>query len=123
MTSVIEVLEAVEVANRQRAARSERSDKYKRFYSSRVWRASRYQWLLKQPRPLRCACCGATSRDTRLAVDHIVPIKKDFSRRLDPLNYQLLCASGALACNLAKGSSDETDWRTKEQTNDGRRSR
>jgi hypothetical protein len=47
-------------------------------------------------------------------VDHIVPIKQDWSRRLDPANFQLLCAGdGPQSCgaNLAKGSHDATDWR------------
>ena len=44
----------------------------------------------------------------RLAVDHIVPIKKDWSRRFDVSNFQILCA---VDCNLAKGSHDQTNWK------------
>ena len=82
--------------------------KFKRFYRSRAWRAARYAFLKTQPRPLRCKCCGATAAHARLVVDHIVPIKKDWGRRLGQANLQLLCDD----CNLAKASDDSTDWRT-----------
>ncbi|MGO9846049.1 MAG: HNH endonuclease [Methylocella sp.] len=108
MVTVAESLASIERAEQQRAARRKQSDKYKNFYNSRAWRAARYWYLKTQPRPLRCACCGATSQDVRLAVDHIVPIKRDWSRRLDQTNFQILCATD---CNMGKGSSDETDWR------------
>lgn len=107
MTTVADAVAAIEAAQQQRAARAERSDKFKRFYSSRAWRATRYAYLKTLPRPLRCQCCGATAADARLCVDHIVPIKKDWSRRLDQTNFQLICS----AENLAKASSDQTDWR------------
>jgi hypothetical protein len=42
-----------------------------------------------------------------LICDHIEPIKKSWGRRLDATNFQLLCND----CNLAKASSDQTDWR------------
>lgn len=109
MSTVAECMRAIEAEERERAARAEQFDRYKKFYRSRAWRAARYQYLKSQPQPLRCACCGATSQDVRLAVDHIVPIKKDWSRRLDPTNFQVLCAAD---CNLGKGSHDETDWKT-----------
>jgi 5-methylcytosine-specific restriction protein A len=80
---------------------------FKAFYSGRAWRAARYQFLKRQPRPLRCKCCGATAADARLCVDHIVSVKRDWSRRLDQENFQLLCND----CNLAKASADATDWR------------
>jgi 5-methylcytosine-specific restriction endonuclease McrA len=110
MATVAEAIAAVEAEQQLRAARAEQSDKYQRFYRSRAWRAARYRWLKTQPKPLRCQCCGATSREVRLAVDHIVAIKTDWSRRLDPTNFQILCATD---CNLAKGS-DQTDWRADE---------
>jgi 5-methylcytosine-specific restriction endonuclease McrA len=112
MPTVAEAIAAVEAEQQLRAARVEQSDKYQKFYRSRAWRAARYRWLKTQPKPLRCQCCGATSREVRLAVDHRVPIKKDWSRRLDPTNFQILCAAD---CNLAKASSDETDWRADER--------
>ena len=81
--------------------------KFAHFYKSRAWRAARYAFLKTQQRPLRCKCCGATAADVRLCVDHIVAIKRDWSRRLDQTNFQILCND----CNLAKASSDSTDWR------------
>jgi len=81
--------------------------KFKKFYRSRAWRAARYAFLKTERRPLRCRCCGATAEHARLVVDHIVAIKKDWSRRLDQANFQLLCND----CNLAKASVDSTDWR------------
>jgi 5-methylcytosine-specific restriction endonuclease McrA len=86
--------------------------KYARFYKSRAWRATRYAFLKTQPRPLRCRCCGATAEFARLVTDHIIAIKVDWSRRLDPTNFQILCND----CNLAKASSDATDWRKPPQT-------
>ena len=80
---------------------------FARFYKSRTWRAARYAFLKTQQRPLRCKCCGATAADARLVVDHVVAIKSDWNRRLNPENFQLLCND----CNLAKASCDSTDWR------------
>jgi 5-methylcytosine-specific restriction endonuclease McrA len=94
------------------APKPPRPDKFKLFYNSRAWRNARYQFLKQQPRPLRCSCCGATAADTKLAVDHIVPLKMDFSRRLEQTNFQVLCA---VDCNLAKASTDATDWRLEKE--------
>ena len=108
---VAEVLAHIEAQQRQRAARREQSDKYKRFLSSRAWKAARWKFMASQPKPLRCAACGATAQETRLAVDHIVSLKRGgWDRRLDPTNYQILCS---VDCNwLGKGRDDTTDFRT-----------
>ena len=105
---VAEIVEHLDAAQRQAAAKP-RSDKYKKFYSGRAWRAARYQFLKMQPRPLKCAACGADSTQTRIHCDHIVPIKTEegWRRRTDLTNFQLLCAED----NRAKASSDQTDWR------------
>jgi 5-methylcytosine-specific restriction endonuclease McrA len=112
----VATLEHVRVMMRSQRPASEnaRADagKFKKFYGSRAWRAARYAFLKTQSRPLRCKCCGATAADTRLVVDHIVAIKKDWVRRLDQANMQLLCND----CNLAKASSDSTDWRAAPKT-------
>lgn len=104
MTTVAELIAGVTAAEQRRAARV---DRYRCFYRSRAWRAARYKFLKTQPRPLRCECCGATAADTRLVVDHIAAIKRDWSCRLDESNFQVLCTD----CNLVKGSGDATDWR------------
>ena len=86
-------------------------DKYARFYRSRVWRAARFRYIASlAPEQRRCMACGATARDARLAVDHVVALKTEegWARRLDQTNFQLLCASD---CNLMKGSRT-VDFRT-----------
>jgi hypothetical protein len=109
MTSVAEVLSTIDGTQVQRTAKRERRDKYARFYSSRAWCVASYRFKASQPKPLRCFCCGMSSRDATLVVDHRILIKTEigWSRRLDPTNYQILCS----ADNLAKASSDQTDWR------------
>jgi len=53
----------------------------------------------------RCELCGASSKNTPLHVDHILPRSKLGSN--SPHNLQALCAR----CNLAKGNRDNTDFR------------
>jgi ATP adenylyltransferase len=53
----------------------------------------------------RCALCGATSKDTPLDVDHIIPRSR--GGKNVPENLQVLCAK----CNRTKGNKDETDFR------------
>ena len=45
MSTVAEVLASIEAAQQTRAARAEQSDKFKRFYNSRAWRAARYRFI------------------------------------------------------------------------------
>jgi 5-methylcytosine-specific restriction endonuclease McrA len=81
-------------------------DARKSFYASRAWRSARYA-ALKLANG-RCQCCGACPADgARLCVDHIRPVRHHWHLRLEPTNFQVLCSN----CNLAKASSDETDWR------------
>ena len=51
-----------------------------------------------------CAACGATSSQTLLHVDHIVPINR--KGKDHPDNMQVLCYK----CNTQKGDRDETDF-------------
>lgn len=46
----------------------------------------------------RCLECGATNKETRLHVDHIIPVSKGGLNDLN--NLQTLCAE----CNMAKGT-------------------
>jgi 5-methylcytosine-specific restriction endonuclease McrA len=113
MSSIAELIADIDAVEQrraeQRAAKAEQADRYSRFYKSRAYRAARYQfWCRQEERPVRCRACGVTAAQARLVCDHIVPIKKDWSRRLDQSNFQILCND----CNLAKASSDQTDWRT-----------
>ena len=82
------------------------------FYYSWEWRTLRMEVLKANGR--RCQCCGATPSDTaldgkkvRLVVDHIKPLSKFWSLRLERSNLQVLCDE----CNQGKGAWDETDWR------------
>lgn len=108
MVTVAECLAAVEAEQQKRAARAERVDRYARFYKSAAWAKAKYSYLRSLPAPARCLVCGVTAADARLVVDHVVPLKQDFSRRLDPTNFQILCNEHNYIC---KGSQDH-DWRT-----------
>ena len=52
----------------------------------------------------RCAPCGATSKDRRIEVDHIVPRSKGGSN--DISNLQALCDE----CNRGKSNKDDTKF-------------
>ena len=60
--------------------------------------------ILKRDRV--CQLCGATKKQERLEVDHIVPRSKGGTN--GPDNLQVLCAS----CNRGKSNRDDTDFRT-----------
>lgn len=58
-------------------------------YHDPRWRKLRAQHLRKQP---RCVICRRPAVSGQaLHVDHIVPWRKDYSRRFDPTNVQTLC--------------------------------
>jgi hypothetical protein len=106
--NVREAIEHIETTQRARAARAESADKFKKFYSSPVWKKARWRFMASQSKPLRCQACGRTSRETSLAVDHVVPLRRDWSRRLDPTNFQILCTPD---CNFhGKGGRDACVW-------------
>jgi 5-methylcytosine-specific restriction endonuclease McrA len=76
------------------------------FYSSRPWRALRYEILKKYGG--RCQACGRAANDGAvLCIDHIRSLRHNWELRLEPTNLQVLCSD----CNLSKGSSSDTDWR------------
>lgn len=78
------------------------------FYDSAEWKRLRHDALRKNDG--RCELCGQSKHDgpdVTLHVDHIVPLSKDWSRRADPANLQVLCGD----CNLGKSNRDQTDWR------------
>ncbi len=89
----------------------------RKFYDSWDWRTLRMRALKENDG--RCECCGLGRHDcdllgapVKLHVDHIKPISRFWSRRLDPTNLQILCGD----CNQGKGGWDETDWRLKSAT-------
>lgn len=85
-------------------------EKYKEarddFYKSLEWKRLRYE-VLRESRGY-CSICG---RDVRhgaiLHVDHIIPLSKDWTLRLDKNNLQVLCED----CNMGKLNTDAIDWR------------
>ena len=78
----------------------------KEFYSSWEWKRLRYNFLKNKKR--RCCCCGATPESgAQIVVDHIKPVRRYWSLRLNQSNLQVLCND----CNMGKSSTDETDWR------------
>jgi 5-methylcytosine-specific restriction endonuclease McrA len=64
------------------------------FYNSSIWRKTSKQVLLANN--YVCAVCGGEATMT----DHIVSVKKDWSKRLEWDNLQPICKT----CNDAKGS-------------------
>jgi 5-methylcytosine-specific restriction endonuclease McrA len=89
------------------------------FYRSYDWKEIRYRVLLKYGR--KCMCCGASEGDifayngdqVVINVDHIKPLRKYWSLRLDFDNLQVLCSD----CNHGKGNWDETDFRPRPKEN------
>jgi len=77
------------------------------FLTSRAWLELRYQ-VLKGHKGC-CEACGASSSKLNpIQVDHIKPRSKHPELALVYSNLQVLCRN----CNLGKGASDQTDWRS-----------
>jgi 5-methylcytosine-specific restriction endonuclease McrA len=107
-----DIIEAEERASK----RKPRGAKW--FYNSVAWKQLRYRTLAENARRQadgkpRCELCGTGAEpDNRLNVDHIVPLSKDWSKRLDPTNVQCLCSR----CNHGKLNRDDTDFRVADIT-------
>ncbi len=107
---VHEVVEAIDAAQLERAAKAKQSGglKLKKFYSSFQWRRVRYEFLRSQPRPLRCCVCNRTGADgVRLCVDHIRSMRRYPELKTSLSNLQVMCSE----CNFGKGSDWTDDWR------------
>ena len=93
-------------ANRQRNKRydQKRDPKLKKFYSSSRWRKLRNLKLKRDP---ICEMCEEKNR-TRMAteVDHIIPIKVDWEKRLRLDNLQSLCHG----CHMKKTQEDKNKF-------------
>lgn len=85
--------------------------KIRAFYKSYEWSKARYTILKKYG--AKCMVCNAVPKDCRIHVDHIKPLRKYWSLRLDLENLQVFCED----CNYGKGNWDETDWRPKPKVN------
>ena len=82
-------------------------DRYTEFYKSYDWRKVRYDALVAADG--KCQLCGRCKHDgIILNVDHIISLRKDWKRRADITNLQVLCNE----CNHGKGNRDSTDWRS-----------
>lgn len=101
---------AAERAERERRAKAKpTTDAKTKFYSSVPWRRLRYAAMRanrEKHGSVTCEVCG--TRAGPFHGDHIVPLSKDWSRRLDPSNVQIACE----ACNMGKSNTDAIDWRT-----------
>ena len=78
------------------AFRREHDSEYVKFYNSSAWRKLREQILLRNH--YICKHCGGLAE----MVDHIIPTKQDWNRRLDPTNLQPLCN----ACHNTKTAKE-----------------
>lgn len=74
-----------------------RDKRSRAFYNSRSWRILSNQFRIKQYN--LCKSCGKFAN----VVDHIIPIKEDWSRRLDERNLQCLCHK----CHNKKTANDK----------------
>lgn len=105
-TGIEEVKKIVLNHNKNEEKRKEYFLNAKNFYNSQEWREIRYE-VLKEQKGI-CQLCGRSRKDgVVLHVDHIVPLSKDWSKRLDKNNLQILCED----CNLGKSNKDCIDWR------------
>ena len=81
------------------------------FYKSDEWARLRFK-ILKDAD--KCLCCGATKKEARLTVDHVIPLWKRPDLQLNESNMQVLC----MLCNKGKGGRDETDFRSQDNQED-----
>lgn len=112
MVSVAECAAAAHAARTRAPRPMTHAERAKRFYASASWRRVRYQALSANAKRnggvCRCELCGRGRPDGAvLHCDHIEPLSKNWSRRLDPTNVQVFCAG----CNLGKSNRDATDFR------------
>ncbi|QEU48014.1 HNH endonuclease [Schleiferilactobacillus harbinensis] len=81
--------------------RKEISGKLQKFYKSKAWEHLSYDYRLKYPMCEWCQKKGLfVSADV---VDHIIPIRVDWTKRLDESNLQSLCNS----CHWQKSQEDK----------------
>jgi 5-methylcytosine-specific restriction endonuclease McrA len=89
-----------------RAVEPKKKGRSKDFYASVAWKRLRYQ-VLRESNGC-CVVCGRSAKDgIVLHVDHIVSLSKDWSKRLDKNNLQVMCSDD----NMSKSNTDSIDWR------------
>jgi 5-methylcytosine-specific restriction endonuclease McrA len=87
-------------------------DLKQKFYASAAWRRLRYRALadnaVRNGGVARCELCAApAAQGEPLHADHIEPLSKNWDRRLDRTNIQIMCGP----CNMGKSNKDTIDWR------------
>lgn len=75
--------------------------KYLQFYNSTVWRKQSKLFLTQNQLCVECQKNGIIRKAD--LVDHIIPLKVDWSKRLDWSNWQPLCQD----CHNAKTRSEQ----------------
>lgn len=74
------------------------------FYRSKAWTRLSYSYRLNHP---ICAMCKRNGRIVAVdVVDHVIPIRVDWSKRLDERNLQSLCH----ACHVIKTQEDKQKY-------------
>lgn len=76
-------------ATYHRRMTSKHEAKYQQFYSSTQWKKLSHHWLMMHPLCVACEARGIYRKGD--LVDHIVELRDDWSKRLDPSNLQTLC--------------------------------
>lgn len=108
MVSIAEAVAANVAAAQARAQKTQQRGKKRNFYASAAWRRLRYAVLRDNKQKhgeTTCEACGSSKGPWH--VDHIVPVSKDWNKRLDRTNLQVMCAD----CNMGKSNTDAIDWR------------
>ncbi len=104
---------AWEAWNAERAARRPSRAAKREFRSSLAWRRVRFAALAANAERnggiAKCELCGATAQSSgaELHADHIEAVSRNWSRRLDPTNVQILCCP----CNTGKLDGPAADFR------------
>lgn len=97
-------------ASKAEKERHQQYDKYQRdkrsakFYSSALWQKIRNRKMKRDP---LCEYCLPDTITTAAEVDHIIPIKVDWSLRLVMSNLKSSCHS----CHMKKTAEDKKKWR------------
>lgn len=115
MPSVAEALEQIQAARAAMDARRPRKPTKtakEKFRSSIAWRRTRYAVLAENAKRnggvARCELCGEAGKPgAALHVDHIEAVSKNWARRLDRTNLQVLCPD----CNVGKLDGPAADFR------------
>ena len=83
-----------------------------RWYLSEEWKNCRKEYLknYRKTNKLRiCNYCGTTEEHRKMHIDHIYPVRRYWSMRLDHANLQNLCE----ICNAQKGNHMENSVATR----------